>query len=150
MKYFAYGSNLNLSQMKARCPGAKKIGIGRLHGYELCFPRKSLSRQGKGVASICEEPGAFVDGVLFQLTNSDWNRLDEYEGVPDSYTRKLVTISMNDGKEAVAETYIANTMEGSPFKPSKAYLDLIIHGAQENGLSVHYIEKLKKLGYEEE
>jgi gamma-glutamylcyclotransferase (GGCT)/AIG2-like uncharacterized protein YtfP len=150
MKYFAYGSNLNLSQMKARCPGAKKIGIGRLYGYEICFPRRSSSRQGKGVASICEKPGAFVEGVLFQLTNSDWDNLDRYEGVPNSYTRKLVTISMNDGKETVAETYVANTMEGSPFKPSKAYMDLIIHGAQENGLSVDYVEKLKKVEYEEE
>ena len=57
---------------------------------------------------------------------------------------------MNDGKEAVAETYIANTMEGSPFKPSKAYMDLIIHGAQENGLSVNYVEKLKEVECEEE
>jgi hypothetical protein len=150
MIYFAYGSNLNLSQMKARCPGAKKIGIGRLHGYEICFPRKSSSRQGKGVASICEKPGTFVEGVLFQLTNSDWNRLDEYEGVPDSYARKLVTISMIGGKKIVGETYLANTMEGGPFKPSKVYIDLIIQGAQENGLSVDYIEKLKKVEYEEE
>lgn len=135
--------------MKARCPGAKKIGIGRLYGYEICFPRKSSSRQEKGVASICEKPGAFVEGVLFQLTNSDRNRLDEYEGVPDSYTRKLVTISMNSGNETVAETYLANIMEGSPYEPSKAYMDLIIEGAQENGLSVDYIEKLKKVEYEE-
>jgi hypothetical protein len=149
MKYFAYGSNLNLSQMRARCPGAKKIGIGRLHGYEICFPRKSPSRQGKGVASICEGPGAFVEGVLFQLTNSDWDRLDKYEGVPDCYTRKLVTISMNDGKETIAETYVANAMEGSPYTPSKAYMDLIIQGAQENGLSIDYIEKLEKVEYEE-
>ncbi len=85
--------------MKARCPGGKKIGIGRLNGYEMCFPRKSSSRQGKGVASICDKPGAFVEGVLFQLTNSDWDRLDECEGVPSSYTRKLVMISMNDGTE---------------------------------------------------
>jgi hypothetical protein len=150
MLYFAYGSNLNLSQMKARCPGAKKIGIGRLYGYEICFPRKSSSRQGKGVASICEKPGAFVEGVLFQLTNSDWNSLDRYEGVPDSYTHKLVKISMGGSNETVAETYLANIMEGSPFKPSKAYLDLIIHGAEENGLSVDYIEKLKRVGCEEE
>ena len=124
--------------------GEKRLESGVSMVMKYVSQEKSSSRQGKGVASTCEKPGAFVEGVLFQLTNSDWDRLDEYEGVPKSYTRKLVTISMNAGKETVAETYIAKAMEGSPFKPSKAYLDLIIHGAQENGLSVDYIEKLKR------
>ncbi len=53
-------------------------------------------------------------------------------------------------QSTAAETYIANTMEGGPFKPSKAYIDLIIHGATENGLSVDYIEKLRKVECEEE
>lgn len=150
MKYFAYGSNMNLAQMKSRCPGATKIGNGRLNGYEIFFPRKSSSREGKGVASICEKEGTYIEGVLFELTITDWNNLDRFEGVQNSYIRKLVTISMNDGIEIVAETYIANPMEGSPFKPSKLYMDLIIHGAEENGLSKDYIEKLKKIEYEEE
>lgn len=149
MNYFAYGSNMKLVQMKSRCPEAKKIGIGRLDGYEICFPRKSSSRQGKGVPSICEKAGAHVEGVLFELTDSDLNRLDEYEGVPNSYIRKSVTILMNDGGEIVAETYVANTMEGAPFKPSKTYMGTIIEGAIENSLSEHYIEKLREIEYEE-
>jgi gamma-glutamylcyclotransferase (GGCT)/AIG2-like uncharacterized protein YtfP len=150
MKYFAYGSNMNLVQMRYRCPGAKKIGNGRLSGYEICFPRKSPSRQGKGVASICEKANTYVEGVVFELTSTDWNSLDRYEGVPDIYIRRLVAISMNDGKEIEAETYIANQVQGSPFKPAKLYMDFIIHGAEENGLSKDYIEKLKKIEYEEE
>ncbi len=150
MKYFAYGSNMNFAQMKSRCPGATKIGNGRLNDYEICFPRKSPSRQGKGVASICEKANTYVEGVVFELTSADWNSLDRCEGVPDSYIRKLVVISMNGGKEIEAETYIANPMEGYPFKPAKLYMDLIIRGAEENGLSKDYIEKLKKIEYDEE
>ena len=146
MKYFAYGSNLTLKQMKDRCPGARKIGIGRLYGYEICFPRKSSSREGKGVASIYEKGGRFVEGVLFKLTSSDWNRLDKYEDVPNSYIRKSVTISMDDGTEIPAETYSAVPMKGAPFKPSTKYLNLIISGAEENGLSRDYINKLCELG----
>ena len=35
--YVAYGSNLNISQMKYRCPGAKLYGTGEISGYELQF-----------------------------------------------------------------------------------------------------------------
>ena len=149
MKYFAYGSNMKLAQMKSRCTGANKIGNGRLNNYEICFPRKSPSRQGKGVASICEKAGAYVEGVLFELTNSDLNRLDQYEGVPKIYLRKSVTLLINDGRVIAAETYVANPMEGAPFKPSKAYIDAIIEGAIENGLSQDYVEELRKVEFEE-
>jgi hypothetical protein len=50
---------------------------------------------------------------------------------------------MDDGKR-LSHRLILLTKLGGPFKPSKAYMDLIIHKAQENGLSVDYIEKLKK------
>jgi hypothetical protein len=118
--------------------------------FQNLFANKSPSRQGKGVASICENLNSYVEGVVFELTSADWDSLDRCEGVPDSYIRKLVVISINGGKEIEAETYIANPMEGYPFKPAKLYMDLIIRGAEENGLSKDYIERLKKIECEEE
>ena len=35
--YIAYGSNLNLNQMKYRCPTAKLVGKGTIENYELQF-----------------------------------------------------------------------------------------------------------------
>ena len=35
--YIAYGSNLNLKQMKYRCPTAKLVGKGVVENYELQF-----------------------------------------------------------------------------------------------------------------
>ena len=35
--YIAYGSNLNLEQMKFRCPTAKLVGKGIVENYELQF-----------------------------------------------------------------------------------------------------------------
>ena len=35
--YLAYGSNLNLNQMKRRCPNAIKVGSFLLKGYQLEF-----------------------------------------------------------------------------------------------------------------
>ena len=35
--YFAYGSNLNLEDMKVRCPTARLLGAGRAERHELMF-----------------------------------------------------------------------------------------------------------------
>lgn len=35
--YFAYGSNINLTQMEYRCPDATPLMPVMLHGYELTF-----------------------------------------------------------------------------------------------------------------
>ena len=35
--YLAYGSNLNVRQMRYRCPGAKPIGISVIPDYELLY-----------------------------------------------------------------------------------------------------------------
>ena len=35
--YIAYGSNLNIRQMRYRCPGAKPIGISAIPDYELLY-----------------------------------------------------------------------------------------------------------------
>ena len=35
--YVAYGSNLNMEQMKGRCPGSVFLGTGVIENYELQF-----------------------------------------------------------------------------------------------------------------
>ena len=35
--YLAYGSNLNVPQMRRRCPGATILGTAKLRGWELLF-----------------------------------------------------------------------------------------------------------------
>ncbi len=41
--YVAYGSNLNIRQMKYRCPGAKLYSTGEIENYELQFEGHSDS-----------------------------------------------------------------------------------------------------------
>ena len=38
--YIAYGSNLNIRQMKMRCPGARIIGTSVIEDYRLLFKGK--------------------------------------------------------------------------------------------------------------
>ena len=35
--YIAYGSNLNIDQMRYRCPGAKVVGTSKIPDFQLLF-----------------------------------------------------------------------------------------------------------------
>ena len=37
MQYFAYGSNMNVSQTQQRCPGITRVGTFQLEGFRLVF-----------------------------------------------------------------------------------------------------------------
>jgi gamma-glutamylcyclotransferase (GGCT)/AIG2-like uncharacterized protein YtfP len=144
--YFAYGSNINMRQMKARCPSAEFAGQGMLVGYRLDFVLYSKGRWGGGVAGIVPETDGKVTGVLYQVSDSDLEKLDKIEGVPRSrYVRKRVSISKPDGTVVEAWTYVANPEIGGPFTPSLKYLETIIEGAKEHGLPEGYIREMEKL-----
>ncbi|MCB1485850.1 MAG: gamma-glutamylcyclotransferase [Bauldia sp.] len=65
MIYFAYGSNLDPVQWAARCPGSPLIGVGRLEGYRLHFPRRSPVRQCAvaSIEAVGEGAGVGVGGT---------------------------------------------------------------------------------------
>jgi gamma-glutamylcyclotransferase (GGCT)/AIG2-like uncharacterized protein YtfP len=70
--YFAYGSNMNRSAMKRRCPDARAIGLAVLEGY-----RFFVGLEGWG--SVAPSAGDVVHGVLWRLTPRDIAALHAYE-----------------------------------------------------------------------
>ena len=78
-KYFAYGSNLDLLQMKRRCPLSKLISKGMLPDYRLTFNRYASGWDG-GVADVIQDEDSEVWGLIFEISDSDLVRLDHYEG----------------------------------------------------------------------
>ena len=58
--YFAYGSNMNLGQMRFRCPDAEVVGNVRLEDYRLAFRGRA---PGNGVATVLPEKGSYVDAL---------------------------------------------------------------------------------------
>ncbi len=138
MLYFTYGSNLLWSQMQTRCPGARVHAAVRLEGYELCFPMISFTRSGMGVASIRPNQDAYVEGVLYTVTPDDLRRLDHYESEGTKYRRNKITIP----KFGEVWTYLSRLDDGHHYPPSEEYLNAVIQGATEHGLSATYIQTL--------
>ena len=86
MWYFAYGSNLNIRAVTEWCrhyghraPTLKPGKPAVLDNYRLCFPIFS-EYFGGGIADIVYDPGKYVAGALFDLSDADLKVLDAKVG----------------------------------------------------------------------
>lgn len=121
--YIAYGSNLNLKQMKIRCPTAKVVGAVTLHNWRLRF------RGGRhsAVATIEREKGFKVPTLIWRLQPSDERSLDRYEGFPVLYRKETLQLTVN-GRRFHAMAYIMNGLGCPCAAPSMEYLCMINEG----------------------
>lgn len=122
--YFAYGSNLDRTQMRERCPHSKYVGWGYLNHHRLEYVGQS-SRWGGGVATVVPHRGERVPGYLYFVTPSDLTSLDRYEGVPRIYRRKVVSVKLGD-QPGTTKAYTYHRVDGAvPRPPSPSYLAII-------------------------
>jgi phage replication-related protein YjqB (UPF0714/DUF867 family)/gamma-glutamylcyclotransferase (GGCT)/AIG2-like uncharacterized protein YtfP len=132
--YFAYGSNLNVSQMAQRCPDAADPRPARLADHDWLINER-------GVATVEPFDGAHVHGVLWQLNDQDLATLDSAEGVPVRYRRDRLVVHTDDGP-AEAWVYIDHRVDPGPPRPG--YLERIIDGARHHGLPTRWVDFLTR------
>ncbi len=132
MYYFAYGSNLNQRQMVERCPDSEPKFIASLPNYKLVFVGWSRQWRG-GVASIRRFSGERVPGAIYEVSDRDLKRLDNYQGFPSNYNRLNVTVFDEDGEPVEVITYI-KSVQSEETQPSKEYLSLIQQGCRDWGI----------------
>tara|TARA_B100000579_G_C22475547_1_gene685447 strand:- start:63 stop:506 length:444 start_codon:yes stop_codon:yes gene_type:complete len=135
MLYFAYGSNLNHTQMKERCSGAKYLKKYTLKGYKLSFSHKT-NHSIYGHANIVKNKKSKVYGALWNINKKDEKELDWYEGVDYNYYRKEY-FSLNTKKVLVYIQKI-NFIK----KPNSTYLHTIIDGYKDCSLDINKLKKI--------
>ena len=86
--YIAYGSNLNVGQMRMRCPHATILGTANLKGWELLFKG---SKTGSYL-TIEECEGGTVPAVIWEVAATDEAALDRYEGFPNFYYKRDIKL----------------------------------------------------------
>jgi hypothetical protein len=143
--YFAYGSNMNLKWMEERCPGSRPLRIATLHDYLLSFRYPSTSWPGGGACDIVRRKGSLVWGVLFEVSEADLQALDDYEDVAQGGYRRLPVTVSSEGFLHNAISYEVVEKLPQNLKPVDEYLDLVIAGAEQNGLPRGYIESVRQL-----
>ena len=129
MLYYAYGSNLNLFQMKRRCKDSVFLKKYELKGYRLNFRSKYRA------ADIEKSKNSLVPGALFEISKSDEKKLDVYEDFPVLY-KKLYFKYYN--KKVM--TYIMSKKTQFRY-PTDRYLNIIKQGYKDCNLDKKFLIK---------
>ena len=118
VKYFAYGSNLNLDQMQYRCPDHQFLGPMYLNNYRIQF---------RGPLDIEPSFNDLVIGAVFKVSQDDMRNLDRYEGFPRLYTKFRTWVYDLNGHKHMAWVYsMVNKDRRNP--PSTAYFGNVKNG----------------------
>lgn len=134
--YVAYGSNLNLTQMKYRCPNAVPVSTGFLENWELIYRG---SKTG-AYATIRRKKGSRIPVLIWNIDDLDEKYLDIYEGYPNFYFKQNIYVTFSDGKRRKAMVYIMN-QSAKPGKPSQKYISTIKKGYIDNLLDLNFLQK---------
>ncbi len=116
--YFAYGSNIHLSQMARRCPSSTFIGKAILPGF-----RWQINT--RGVANVVESSDHVVEGLLYDVSCQDERVLDRSEGVSKGfYQKQFLSVDFESHKYAPYKTaYVARILEREKAALSGPLLD---------------------------
>ena len=133
--YIAYGSNLNIAQMRRRCPRSKVVGTAVLKDYELLFKGSMTG----AYLTIEPKEGSEVPVAVWTVTPKDEEALDRYEGCPDFYYKKEMTIEVEETESGI--------------KSMKTVFVYIMHEYRTLGIpSIYYIntclEGYNKFGFD--
>ena len=138
VRYFAYGSNLDLARMRARVPAVGLIGPARLQGMRLAFDKRG--KDGSGKANLAEDAASHVWGVLYAL---EWAQLPILDTFEPGYERVRVSVE-REGVRLAAETYVS-TLCAPALAAASWYKQLIVEGARAHGLPEAYVARLRHL-----
>ena len=151
--YIAYGSNLNIRQMKFRCPTARIIGTATLPDYELLF------KGSKTGSYLTVEPkkGESVPVAVWETTETDEAALDRYEGFPTFYYKaemELPSEGNGTGKIRKRKVYVYILDEDRPLGiPSWHYIETCLEGYRafefDENILFQAIEKSRRVCHED-
>jgi gamma-glutamylcyclotransferase (GGCT)/AIG2-like uncharacterized protein YtfP len=137
MLHFAYGSNMHLGLMRARCPEARVIARAVLRNHRFVITRD-------GYASVTATLGGVVHGLLWRVSPRDLAALNAYENTDAGLFRRVLLSVQTQGRSAKALVYIGRS--GAPGRARAGYMELVATAAREAGLPSDYVAGLERLG----
>lgn len=137
--YLAYGSNLNVKQMRYRCPDAKPVGTAWIHGYQLLFKG---SKTGSYL-TIEKAENSKVPVAVWEVSEADERRLDVYEGCPTFYYKtemELPVELLKNGKTKMLTAFVYIMHEDRPLGiPSSSYVKTCVQGYRDLGFDLKHL-----------
>ncbi len=144
----AYGSNLNIEDMRERCRDAEIIGSGVLENHQLLFK----GEEKNAYLTIEKKEGAMVPVGLWKISPSDEIALDEYEEYPLMYDKVELPVKTETGEVINAVAYIMRKEyeDNHEFNlPGSDYLQSVIEGYRNFRFDgIYVLEALEKASEE--
>ena len=142
--YFAYGTLLELAEIRKHCPTAEPLGIYQLKDYQLdfaaCGPDSSI-----GGCTLKDAPGNTMQGMLYRLSQEESDTLERAAGLDRGlWARHPVSLLSLTGAQIPANTFIIPSPSG-PYAPPATYTRPIIDGAKAIPLNPDYIAQLESI-----
>ena len=139
--YLAYGSNLNIPQMRSRCPNARIVGTAELPGWRLMYKG---SKSGNYL-TIEQAEGHTVPVAVWAVSESDERSLDRYEGFPTFYYKKELTVTLREmgsgsSREVKAFVYIMHE-DRKLGLPAKEYVNRCTVGYEAFGFDTALLDE---------
>lgn len=144
MRYFAYGSNLDLDDLRRFCVREgyadatfEKLGRAYLPDRRLVFHYHSPVRGG-GALDTAAQRGCTVSGLLLEVDALGFSALDQKEGVQAGrYRRRPIVVLSRDGQACEAVTYeVCETYRQSFVPPRDEYVAIVARGLRAHGFDV--------------
>ncbi len=158
MWYFAYGSNLNTKAVGEWCRhhGLRPLPMrsGRaavLDNYRLCIAVYS-EYWGGGIADIVYDPGKYISGAMFEVTEAEMaaldqkvdRRVDASGREIGAYKRIEIKVApLKRGEPVQAVTYQGTSVDRYHIAPTRHYMDVVLQGAFTFGLSMMWVAYLQ-------
>jgi len=133
--YFAYGSNMDRSAMRYRCPGARAMGPAVLDDH-----RFFVGIDGWG--SVSASRGEVVHGVLWRLTPRDIAALHAYELLHQGLYDVRYLPVRHGSRRVRAMIYRLRRQAVGASKPG--YVERIASAAREWNLPEAYIRSVER------
>ena len=134
---FAYGSNMDVAAMAARCPRSAMVGPAILKRHRFFI-------MASGFASVRRDPARDVHGVLWDLALADVRALDRHEALDRGLYRKVSQAVVTPQGARRALVYVgASAVEGVP---RADYIAGIVAAARAAGFAAKHVAELEAWG----
>jgi cation transport regulator ChaC len=140
MLYFAYGANMDEETLAERGVTFSKVCTGNVRDMRLAFDKPG--EDGTGMADLQDQKGSVTEGVIYEVPETSLANLDVYKGVDRGHYRRQAVIVQTPRGELECVAYRAAKFR-TGLKPSPAYLQALVRGAEAHKLSYDYIVFLK-------
>jgi sulfite reductase (NADPH) flavoprotein alpha-component len=145
--YFGYGSNMDLTSLRAKGVEPLSSECAALSGWRLRFNVRHFFRHEGGVANVepTGDSSEIVRGVLHHCRDEHLALLDAAEAYGHGYDRLEVPVQ-TEADERRAITYVGIPSFIDPeCQPTQRYLNILMKGATAAGLSRPYIDALRRV-----